>query len=145
MKNWKHLTRIILFMFASIMVYAGDRQGPGYWEVSAEYLYLFPMISQSYYAQSSTEPTDSIHESALRYNHDLDFHSAYRLKGNYTFCNSLNTAQLVWTHLPQFSHIASVSGVIRPIQGWANIQFFFSIFSDSNKKGKKIFNKKVIL
>lgn len=118
MKNLM-LTVISLLFITPSLTYGWVRPNPCHWGISGEYLYLLPMISESFYAQQSN--SNGALAAGERYNNDLTFTSAYRLTAMYALGNRFTDFQLIWTHLPKLSHTTSVSGNLFAIRNSSNI------------------------
>lgn len=113
----KYVSLVFLFGFAFAKLFAFDNCAGGRFAIQGEYLYLFPVIDQSYYAQHQTGLGNP---SGKRVNHELDFRSAYRITAAYAFCDCLNDIQFTWTHLPKFTHSDSVGDFVLATQGFPN-------------------------
>lgn len=95
---------------------AWDRPDQGRWGVEVEYLYLLPMVSQSYYAVDR-EGVGIVRPRGSRYNNELDFQSAYRIGLGYSFCENSQDLRFLWTHLPHASGSDTATGSLLTTQG----------------------------
>lgn len=119
---------LVLIVYTTIS-HAWVRPAPGRWDLSGEYLYLLPMISESYYAQ---DLSSGFFPTGQRHNHNLAFKSAFRVAAMYE-CNCWTNFQLVWTSMPQFSHNASLTQSLLQTQGLPNFGSSFN-YSHANSR-----------
>lgn len=127
----KYLVAFLLMVSVLVSnLHAVERTPPGRFSLQAEYLALFPTISQSYFAQ---EDAGVGLPAGKRFKHELNFQSAYRLSGTYAFCDCLNELQLIWTHLPNFSHTQSINGSFTATQGHPDIVQSFDFASATSR------------
>lgn len=106
----------LMFVVCTATSYAWVRPDPGHGGISGEYLYLLPMISESYYTQER-----NVGLAGQRHSNDFTFTSAYRLAGVYEFCNCFTDFQLVWTHLPKRNSSDSTNGDFFATQGLSTV------------------------
>lgn len=102
----KSITLLFLLCFVVSKLSASETLGQRHLSVQGEFLWLFPMISQSYYAVDRR----SIFPVGNRTNNEVGFRPAYRVLANYGFCDCFSDLQVRWTHLPHMSTTDTKSG-----------------------------------
>lgn len=79
----------------------------GQWRVIGEYLYWAPSVDDTYFVIDSAVST--IFPNGKRKNNDLNFHSGYRIGGDYLFCDCNRALQVTYTNL-NFKQNKTVTG-----------------------------------
>jgi len=103
----------------------------GQWRVIGEYLYWAPSVDDTYFVIDSPETTSF--PNGKRKSNDLNFHSGYRVGGDYLFCDCNRAIQVTYTNL-NFKQNKTVTGdYLWATNGPVTLTGYFSDYSGSAK------------
>ncbi|MEI8124512.1 MAG: Lpg1974 family pore-forming outer membrane protein [Parachlamydiaceae bacterium] len=112
----------------SSSLFATIHPEPGQWGATGEYLYMKPLVDDSYFVIKSPNTVNIDHDILVgeEKNNEFDFSSGYRVGISYTFCESDSEIALFYTQLDA-NHNRTISGdILSPTIGIEEYFFFAS-------------------